>query len=235
MMQIRRFLAAYVVLTALALLPLAGCVGAVFGDEVRANYHTSFAQAPATIEVHNPVGSITIDAWNKPGVQIDASKRGNTLDDVHAITITATRSGSTLVITSNLGGSSSNRKVYYTIHAPAHTNLNLDQSVGAIKLSGFTANVDAATSTGAMEVSMAIAGPSQHIKLDVSVGAIHLNLPSNTDATVSASTSVGAIKSDFPLSINRNIVGSSANGTIGKGTAPIDLTIATGAIAIDRE
>ncbi|HTU71203.1 MAG TPA: DUF4097 family beta strand repeat-containing protein [Candidatus Baltobacteraceae bacterium] len=231
----RRFLTIYAALTAFALLPLGGCIGAVFGDEVSADYHTSFNRAPATIEVHNPVGQITIDAWNKPGVQIDASKRGNTLDDVHAITITVTHSGSTLVIASDLGSNAGGRKVDYTIHAPADTNLNLDESVGAIKSSGFAANLDASTSTGAMEVSMASAGSSQHIKLDVSVGAIRLNLPRNTDAAVTASTSVGAIKSDFPLSITRSTVGSNAQGTIGKGTASIDLTIATGAIAIDRE
>lgn len=227
------FWPAYAILAALIVLPTAGCAfddGRVSGD-----FHAVVAQAPASIEIHNAVGGINIVAWEKPSVEIDARKWGNSLDDVRAITISVQPSASTLVVTSHFPANSSHCRVEYTIHAPAKSNLNLEESVGGIKSSGFTGDARESTSTGAVAASMAAVGGAQHIALHVSVGAIALQIPAQSNATISASTSVGAIKADFPLSFTQNFVGSSARGSIGKGDAKVELTTVTGAIAIRRE
>jgi uncharacterized protein YaiE (UPF0345 family) len=223
----------YSILTVLAVLPAAGCSF----DDARASeeFHTSAAKAPSTIEVHNAVGAIEIDAWNNPNVQIDAQKRGSTPEEAHAITISVEPNGSALVITSHFPANSSNCKVDYIIHAPAGTNIDLNQSIGAIKSAGFTGNVDEKTSTGAIAATMGALGHSQHVNLEVSVGAIALRIPAASSAAFTASTTVGPIKADFPLSITRKVVGADANGSIGSGEAKVDLTAMTGAIAIQRE
>ena len=69
----------------------------------------------------------------------------------------------------------------------------------------------------------------------MSVGAIKLSLPANTDADVTATTSVGGIKSDFPLSIDRTMVGQYARGKVGNGNAVAELNVSTGGIEIQRE
>jgi hypothetical protein len=223
----------YAILTALAVLPAAGC--AFDQGRITEDYHTAIDKAPTTVEVHNAVGAIEIDAWDKPSVQVDARKRGANLDDVHAITVSVQQTGSTLVITSHFPANSTNCRVDYTIHAPATANIDLDQSVGAIKSDGFTANVHESTTTGAIAATMGALGSTQDVNLHVGVGAIALKIPATSSAAFSASTSVGAIGSNFPLNIQRNIVGSSASGSIGKGEAHVDLAITTGAIAVQRE
>ncbi|HUN28645.1 MAG TPA: DUF4097 family beta strand repeat-containing protein [Alphaproteobacteria bacterium] len=223
----------YGMLALLIVLPAAGC--ALNQGRVSEDFHTTLAVAPAAITVHNAVGGIDVKAWDKPGVEIDAHKRGSSLDDVRAITISVQPSGSTLVVTSHFPATSSNCAVEYTIYAPAHTNLDLDESIGGIRSSGFTGDVHETTSTGAIAASMAAAGGTQHIDLNVSVGAIELTIPPESSARISAATSIGAIKADFPLSHSGNFLSSSAKGSIGNGDARIELTTATGAIAIRRE
>lgn len=232
-MRSLQFLPVYATLATLAVLPAAGC--AFDRERASETYHTAIAKAPAAIEVHNAVGAIEIEAWDKPSVQIDAQKQGASLDDVHAITISVQQTGSTLVVTSHFPANSTNCRVGYTIYAPAATNLDLEQHVGAIKSDGFTGNVHANTNTGAIAATMGTLGGEQTLKMTVDVGAIALKIPAATSAAFSASTSIGAIKADFPLNIQRNMLGSSATGSIGNGKARVDLSVATGAIAVQRE
>lgn len=224
----------YALLTALSILPLVGC-SLIDSDRVSADFHATVANAPATLDVENAVGAITIDAWDKPSVEINATKRGPSLDDVNAIKIVVEPSGRTLTVTTQFPSGASNSKVEYTIHAPAATALKLVQSVGAISSTGFTGDVDEHTSTGAVESTMAALGSGQHLRIDVSVGGIRLVLPANTDAAITASATVGGIKSDFPLSINRTTVGQTAQGKVGNGNAVAELNVATGGIDIQRE
>jgi len=217
----------------MAVLPAAGC--AFDQDRITEPFHAALDKSPATLQVHNAVGAIEVDAWDKPSVEIDAEKRGTSLDDVHAISVSVQQQGSTLVISSHFPSGVSNCRVDYTIHAPAGTNLDLEQSVGAIRSTGFAADFDASTSTGAVAATMAALGGTQSVKVHVGVGAIALEIPASSSAAVTASTSIGAIKSDFPLTTQRNVVGENASGSIGKGDARVDLSISTGAIAVRRE
>jgi uncharacterized protein YaiE (UPF0345 family) len=232
-MRVLRLVPICALLTAFSILPLVGCSW-IDSDRVSSDFHAT-AHAPATLVVENAVGAITIDAWDKPSVEVNATKRGPSYDAVNAIKISVESSGHTLNVTTNFPSGSTDSKVEYTIHAPAATALRLVQSVGAIKSTGFTGDVDEHTSTGAIESTMAALGGTQHLQIVVNVGAIKLSLPSNTDAAVTASTSVGAIKSDFPLSITRTVVGQNAQGKIGSGAAVANLSVSTGAIAIQRE
>ncbi|MGB6987121.1 MAG: hypothetical protein WBD74_14205 [Candidatus Aquilonibacter sp.] len=229
-----RLVPVYAALTGLSILPLAGCSW-IDGDRISSDFHATVANAPATIQVDNAVGSIDIEAWDKPSVEIDATKRGPNYDTVNAIKISVEPNGSTLTVNTQFPQMSTNAKVEYTIHAPAHTDLKLVQSVGAIKSIGFTGSVQEHTSTGAVEATMAQLGGSQQLHIDVSVGAIKLILPANTDAAVTATTSVGGIKSDFPLSIDRTVVGQYARGKVGNGSAVAELNVSTGGIEIQRE
>jgi hypothetical protein len=224
---------AYGLLAALAVLPAAGC--ALDQERISEDSHTTITKAPQTIEVHNAVGEIEIDAWDQPSVQIDARKRGSSLDDVHAIAISVQQTGSTLVVTSHFPAHSANCRVDYTIHAPAAANIDLEQSIGAIESKGFIGNVSESTSTGAVATTMGALGGAQDVKVHVGVGAIGLQIPATSSAAFSASTSVGAIGANFPFTTQRNFVGATGTGSIGKGNAHVDLTIGTGAIGIKRE
>lgn len=233
-MRLLRFAPVFAVLAVLGILPLAGCSW-VEGDRISSDFHATVANAPATLEVDNAVGTITIDAWDKPSVEINATKRGPNFDDVNAIKISVEPSGNTLTVATHYPSGANNLKVDYTIHAPAATALHLVQSVGAITANGFTGDLDEHTSTGGVDTNMASLAGTQHLHIDVSVGGVRLTLPANADAAVTASASVGGIRSDFPLSIQKSMVGQNAAGKIGNGSAVANITVSTGGIAIQRE
>lgn len=229
-----RLIPAYAALTTVSILPLAGCSW-IDSDRISSDFHASIANAPATIQVDNAVGAIDIEAWDKPSVEINATKRGPNADTVDAIKILVEPNGSTLTVHTQFPPMANNAKVEYTIHAPAHTDLKLVQALGAIKSVGFTGNVQEQTSTGAVEATMGALGGTQHLHIDVSVGGVKLTLPANSDAAITASATVGGIKSDFPLTINRSTIGQSAQGKIGNGSAAANITVTTGGIEIQRE
>lgn len=233
-MRYLRLVRVYGALTVLGILALAGCSW-IDGDRISSDFHATVANVPATIQVDNAIGSIDIEAWDKPSVEINATKRGPNYDTVNAIKISVEPNGSTLTVHTQFPPMANNAKVEYTIHAPAHTDLKLVQSLGAIKSIGFSGNVQEHTSTGAVEATMAQLGGSQQLHIDVSLGAIRLTLPSSTDAAITATTSVGGIKSDFPLSIDKTVVGQSARGKVGNGNAVAELNVSTGGIEIQRE
>jgi hypothetical protein len=228
-----RFWPIYGTLAIMAALPLAACAG-IFSEQATSSFHTSVPNAPATLEVHNPAGQIVVQAWDKPSIQVDADIHASS-DDIRSITISVQPQGSTLVVDSKIPSSLSNCKIEYTIHAPASTNLSLHQAAGNLETNGFTRDVDATVSAGREVVAMAALGGSQRVSLHLSVGELILRVPTAADARVDASTSVGGIFTDFPLSVSREVVGSSANGSIGKGSATVVLSNSTGAIRITRE
>lgn len=229
-----RLLPVYGILAAVIVLPAAGCANLLSANFID-TFHTTVPYAPATIAVRDSVGGVELDAWNKPQVEIEARKRGSTIDEARAITISADQHGSTLVVEAHFPQNVSNCQVELTIHAPASANLDVNVGVGGILTKGFTGNLDAHTDTGGVATTMAALGGSQHVVIHIGVGGLALTIPNNSSASVSASTSVGAIKSDFPLTLGRNFVGQSGKGTIGSGSAAIDLSVGTGGIAIRRE
>lgn len=221
-------------LAASALFSTTGCAGAM-GARYHEEVHTRVSEAPKTLAVKDPVGRVTIEAWNNPYVQIDAVKRAPSTDALRAITISVVPDGDTLNVAADLGGNSSNRQVTFTIHVPAATNLSVEAATGEVNLSGFTGNVDVNASVGSINVAMAALRRGQHVKIDSSVGSIKLEIPQNADATIDADTSVGSLGGDVPLSVERQTVGASGHGVLGNGAAHVNLTAATGSISINRE
>lgn len=224
-------------LPALALvLGCTGCQNAFIGERYHEEVHMTVAQALPSLRVDDAVGSITIDAWDKPSVQIDAVKRGMSQADVHNTTISAQPSGSTLAVDANFESHDiNNRSVDFTIHVPASTDVRISASVGKVDLRGLTGNVSVDVSTGAVNVAMARLGAGQTVKLESSVGKIALTLPHDADATIDAETSVGHISGSAGLTVQREVASATAHGVIGSGAAKVTVEASTGAVNIDRE
>jgi hypothetical protein len=220
-------------LAILMLLPAAGC--SFISTNVTQDFHASVARAPSTIEIHNPIGGVDITAWDKPGVQIDATISGASEDLVHGVKISVVPNGSTLVITTDLGSGNGSRQVGYVIHAPAATALKIDQNLGGIDAKGFGGGIDFTEGTGGADVTMAKVAAPQSISIKISVGGIDLTLPDDAAANVTATASIGGIDSTFQLASKRNGLGEDASGVIGNGGATIALTTGTGGIDLKRE
>jgi uncharacterized protein YaiE (UPF0345 family) len=211
-----------------------GC-SAAFGANYKQEVHMRVAHAPAALSVHDPVGTVTIQAWNNPYVQVDAEKKGPSEDAVNAIQVSAQPNGSELAVSADLGSNGTNRSVDFTIHAPAATNVTVNASVGKVAIDGFSRDVNVDSSVGKVTLSMAQLRKGQSVTIQSSVGAIDVSLPHDADATITASTSVGRVKGNVGFSIDRTTVGADGNAVLGSGGAQVHLNASTGSITVDRE
>ncbi len=221
--------AAIALLGALAMAP-AAC--SVVTSNAEAPFHQTVAAAP-TLEIHDTAGSVKLVPWNNPSIRIDAIRRASTIADAQAMAIEVRREGSTLVVRADFGTGVGNRNVYFTIHAPPKTTLSVDETAGNIDVRGWTGSIDVSQTAGNVSVDMARLDVPQHLTVQTITGNVDLTLPGASNATVDASATVGSVSSDFPLNVQRqNLTGASAHGAIGRGDAPVELRVTTGAISI---
>lgn len=220
---------------ALAGLPIA--LAACSGTQVREPFHQSISTGAAPIvRIDNSVGEIRVTGWQKHSIEIDAVKDGMSVDAVRNINIDAQSQGNTVTIATKYRGFASGG-VRYTISLPAGSSLDVNNTTGAIRIDGVDGNVTAGTQTGEVDASVGRVSGQRAIALTATTGSVRLDLDPNSDARVDASTTIGDVKSDFPSigSSRENVVGASASGTIGSGTATIHLSTTTGAVALRHD
>jgi len=223
--------AATALLGTLAMAP-AAC--SVVSSNAEAPFHQTAPAAPM-LEIHNTAGSVDVVPWNDPSIRIEAIRRGPSVSDAQAIAIEVRREGSTLVVRADFGESIGNRNVFFTIHAPPKTALNVDETAGTVDVRAWTGSLDVSQTAGNVSVDMARLDAPQHLTIHTVTGNVDLTLPSASNATVDASATVGSVSSGFPLNVQRqNLTGASGDGSIGRGGAPVELRVTTGAISIHR-
>lgn len=217
---------------AMALLPIAlmACNGNQFRETVHKSVTTGVAPA---VHVDNSIGAILVTGWQKHTIAIEAVKTGMNADAVRNIDIDVQSQGNTVTIATKYRGFGSGG-VRYTISVPAGASLDLNNTTGAIRIAGVEGDVTASTQTGEVDVSVGRVADRRAIDLTATTGSVRLEIDPHSDAKVDAGTTVGDVKSDFPSieSSRQNVVGATASGTIGSGTASIRLTTTTGSIAL---
>lgn len=92
-----------------------------------------------------------------------------------------------------------------------------------------TAGIAEVTSVfGSMSITIGRADPGRDLEFRSMSGNVTVEVPSNTNAEVLASTSTGTIASDFPL----EGTGTTRSGTLGNGGPSLTLSSVSGAVAL---
>jgi len=209
---------------------LSGCSG----TQVREHVHKSISVGSApSVRIDNAVGQIRVTGWQQNTIDIEAVKDGMSLDAVRNIDIDVQTNGNDVTIATKYHGFG-NGGVAYTISVPAGSSLDIANSTGEIRIEGVDGDVKATAQTGSVVVNAGRVSAKRSIDLTATTGSIKLAIDSHSDARVDARASLGDVKSDFPSveSSRQNVVGASASGTIGRGSASIRLTTTTGSIAL---
>jgi DUF4097 and DUF4098 domain-containing protein YvlB len=220
----------------LALAALSIALTACSGTQVRETVHKSVSVGAApSVRVDNAVGQVTITGWDKHAIDIEAVKSGMSEDAIRNIDVDVQTQGNTVTIATKYHGFGSGG-VRYTISVPAGASLDVSNTTGAIRIAGVEGDVSATAQTGEVDASIGRVSARRAIDLTATTGAVRLELDPHSDARVEAQTTVGDVKSDFDSveSTRQNVVGASAAGTIGGGTASIRLRTTTGAITLRR-
>ena len=120
------------------------------------------------------------------------------------------------------------------------TNVSAEVSVdtvnGDIEVSGLTDDAELDTVNGKIQVSFTSFEGHQRASCDTVNGSIHVYLPENASASVNAESLNGSIKGgDFDLQVNKGrFIGRDMHGTIGDGSARLNLDTVNGSIRVSK-
>lgn len=223
----RTFLAA-------ALLALGACSGA-FGERVHEAFHQAIPSgATPIVHVDNIAGSVRIETWAKPEVDVEATKYGYDAGELRSIIISLHSSGDGIFIVTTYSGGNHSGGVRYKIMVPAAASVQVGNIAGAVDVIGVGGNVSVETQAGTIYARLGRVAGGHSIDLRATTGTVELRIASNSDATVDAQSTVGGFESDFSAisEARENVVGAHAGGKLGSGSANIRLSTTTGAISL---
>lgn len=263
-MKRQRFLATWVgaVLgTCFALLVVIEAHGSDRQGTLTEEFHQTYQlDANGRVELDNINGSVTITAWDRNEVKVDAIKSAYRQERLNEAKIVVDSSKSRISIRTEYPGhnhtwthdSEDNpASVEYTIVVPKTARLDeiklingsLDvQGVtgevrascinGKLSARGLTGRAELSTINGTLEAEYGSLAQSP-VDLSSVNGRVELTLPSDAKAEVEASTISGSIRNDFGLHVEKHqFVGHNLRGELGGGGTRIKLSNVNGSIEI---
>ncbi|HEY6326323.1 MAG TPA: DUF4097 family beta strand repeat-containing protein [Candidatus Cybelea sp.] len=216
-----------------AIVALGACSGA-FGERARGDSHQALdVGAGATVHVDNIAGSVKVDAWPKPIVDVRATKYGNDAAELRSVKIEVRSEGKDVFVRTNYEGLH-HGTVRYRIAVPADASVDISNVAGAVDLAGVAGDVTVETQAGAITADVGRVAGNRTIDLRATTGAVELSIAPDSDASIAASSTVGGITSRIPgvTASRENLVGARANGLIGSGSGRVRVATTTGAIAL---
>lgn len=233
-------------------------------EEVREEFHQTYPLADnGRVTLENVNGSVSIVAWDRNEVKVDAVKRAATQKGLDAVTINVSAKPDRIHIETEYPDSASgwfgwsksvSVSVDYTLTVPRQVRLDEVSTVnggleitgvrgtvkgssvnGRIKASGLGGETKLSTVNGGIDVSFTQWNPAKSVKLDSVNGGITLMLPPDADAELEAETLNGGISADGELTVKHNFpVGHEVKGQLGKGGGRIKVNTVNGGIQIQR-
>lgn len=220
----------------LAILALVACSGS-WSERVRERVHRTIAVGAApVVRVDNIAGTVRVDGWDRPIVDVDATKYGYDARELRSVAVVVTREESGAAIVTKYAGGVHGGGVRYRIFVPADASLRIGNVAGTVDIAGVRGNVGVDTQAGTITADVGLVARDRSIDLRATTGAIELTIAAGSSARVEAHSTVGAFDSDIPgiSQARQNFIGSSGGGTIGGGSASIRLETTTGAITLRR-
>lgn len=211
----------------------------------------TFALTPGSkFSIKNMSGSISIEAWDQPKIEVTVIKRGPD----RGAQLFFTDGANSLSLRTGVVGNNS-QDVRYQVKAPRHMRrVDLNSVNGSIKLSGVTGEIFIESVNGSIELvdvtgvskvqtrngritatlEEASDGPMEFIAVN---GSIYITIRSDFDADLEANTVHGSINLDdeFGIAPQRELVGQRARGQIGKGGQLLKIATVNGSIRLAKQ
>jgi len=211
--------------------------------------------------ISNVNGSITVTGGEGNKVEILAIKKADDQEDLDNIEIEISHSSSEIEVETELGEStgwfsrhSKSGKVTYEVIVPSETVLDAVETVngnvnisgvsgkvvaesvnGDLDISGLESDVSLSTVNGGIHAEFNKCEGQQRVKAETVNGRVTITLPEDADVRISADTLNGGINGrDFGLETDKGFVGSDLNGSIGNGSARLNVDTVNGSIKIRK-
>lgn len=142
--------------------------------------------AGGTLDFKNSHGVLTVEAWDRPEVEmttikstkveLDASGREKAIRGFDRVRVTVARQGGDMVITTDFPRWMVNSQLEYHVKAPATCRIIDHHRAGDVNIDGMTGDID----------------------VKVHQGEILLHLPESGRYNIHANSDFGSVNSDFP-------------------------------------
>jgi DUF4097 and DUF4098 domain-containing protein YvlB len=237
----------------------------VVGDEIEKFEQSYPLTRNGRVSISNVNGSITIEAWDRDEVRLEATKIADSKETLADVDININSTADSLVVEADHKPSQWHNKstdnkyrkleVEFRLSVPRTAVLNEIQTVnGSVTVSNFTnitkisavnGNVTATnlrgtahlgTVNGQVNADFDRVDAASKINLSTVNGKVILVLPSDVSATLKADSLNGSITNDFGLPVRKGeYVGRDMYGRIGSGGSQIKLNSVNGGLAITRK
>lgn len=215
------------------------------------------------VSVSNINGSITVEAWDRNEVRLEATKIADSKETLGDVEIRINSKPEYFSVETDYNswngdknwGRNRRLEVQYKLTVPRTAFLDEIETVnGSVTVSNFTnytkisavnGSVKATNLRGTAKLSTVNGStnadfdqllPTDKINLSTVNGSVNLTIPSDVNATVKADTVNGNIKNDFGLPVRKGkYVGRDLYGRIGSGQTEIKLNSVNGGLSILRK
>jgi DUF4097 and DUF4098 domain-containing protein YvlB len=234
-------------------------------DETERFEQTYPFSATGKISVSNVNGSITVEAWDRNEIRLEAVKIADSKERLTEVEIRIDARRDTFTVETEYEWKRGDRgwtnknygrlEVQYRLQVPrgavldeietVNGSVSIANATNTVRASSVNGNVKATNLRGTAKISTvngtteadfdSLEGAKQ-ITLDTVNGRVNLVIPSDANATVKADTVNGGIVNDFGLPVRTGeYVGRDLYGRIGSGAVQIKLNSVNGQLAIRRK
>ena len=234
-------------------------------DEIEKFEQTYPLSKNGNVSVSNVNGSITVEAWDRDEVRLEATKIADSKETLADVEIKVESTADSFSVEADYKSWKWNDKrnenrprkleVEFRLSVPRTAVLNEIETVnGSVTVSNFTnvtkisavnGNVSATNIRGAANLSTVNGGVTadfdrvdgaSKIHLSTVNGSVNLIIPSDVNATIKADSLNGNITNDFGLPVKKGqYVGRDLYGKVGTGEAQIKLSSVNGRLSIGRK
>jgi len=215
------------------------------------------------VSVSNVNGPITIEAWDRNEVRLEATKIADSQESLALMDIVVDAQKNEFSVKTEYKHSNYNSgdmkrrraEVQYRLIVPKGAVLDEIEAVnGSVSVSNFTnfvkvsavngavnatnlrGRINLSTVNGPVKTEFDRIDPGTTISLETVNGKVNLELPSDVNATLKAETLNGGIANDFGLPIKKGkYVGRSLHGRLGSGEIQVKLSAVNGTLSISRK
>ncbi len=200
-------------------------------------------------------GSVTVNRGSANNrIIVQAKKYASFGGNLNNVQINYGLSGNTLTVAASNSGMFNffnATNVDFIVTVPNTTDLQIHTNAGSINVNGVNGKMSLTSNAGSIVATQSSLTGSSTFKtnagsvnfngsigstgtydFETNAGSIDMTLSGNPSFHLNANTNVGSINTSFPVTVNRNTVGATANGDV--GTAPqATLTLKTNAGSIN--
>ena len=229
-------------------------IGGSFRNSVTEPVRTFTVGTNPALALNSDGGSVTVNSGSVNRIIVQAKKFASFGGNLNNVQITYNQNGNMLIVAANNSGTFNffnATSVDFIVTVPNSTDLQIHTNGGSINVNGVSGKMSLTSNAGTVGATQSSLSGSSKLQTNAgsinfngsisstgtyefrtNAGSIDIRLLGNPSFHLNANTNAGSINTSFPVNVNRNTAGATANGDVGT-TPQATLTLSTNAGSIN--